>query len=151
MSDICRIFCNLSDICPTMLCMQFCLLYLILLCVKTLRLKQDKTKCINVNNFQYGRELPQSKPVPHLQTNRPQQQPARCQCRPSQPRCFGKPFKSIVISLIELKAHATLRCRVFLFYCLPLQGDAQCPVSTRFVKMTKREVAWGICLNDVWD
>ena len=45
---------------------------------------------------------------------------------------------------------ATLRCRVFLFYCLPLQGDAQCPVSTRFVKMTKREVAWGMCLNDVW-
>ena len=78
-----------------------------ILSVKTLRLKQDKTKCINVNNFQYGRELPQSKPVPHLQTNRPQQQPARCQCRPSQPRCFGKPFKSIVISLIELKAHAT--------------------------------------------
>lgn len=45
---------------------------------------------------------------------------------------------------------ATLRCRVFLFYCLPLQSDAQCPVSTRFVKMTKREVAWGMCLNDVW-
>ena len=45
---------------------------------------------------------------------------------------------------------ATQRCRFFLFYCLPLQGDAQYPVSTWFVKMTKREVAWGMCLNDVW-
>ena len=41
---------------------------------------------------------------------------------------------------------ATLRCRVFLFYCLPLQGDAQCPVSTRFVKMTKKELRKGVRL-----
>ena len=44
---------------------------------------------------------------------------------------------------------ATLRCRVFLFYCLPLQGDAQYPVSTRFVKMTKRGVSARLCLSGV--
>ena len=44
---------------------------------------------------------------------------------------------------------ATLRCRVFLFYCLPLQGDAQYPVSTRFVKMTKREAAQYLTNNQI--